>query len=285
MARKSADYIVVSDIDGTLLQAGYGVPRKNLDAIERFVFLGGRFTLCSGRSSESVGKLTEWVKLSAPAILCNGAYIYDYATREVIYSAPLAPSVREVTADIMAMFPHLGVEITAEPNVYVPRMSSYIQDYTASHHIRYTLCDLADIPVGWHKVVFTDNSETILKLEEYVARQSKNGGAFAEFNYVRTGPDMIEILARGISKATGLHTLCDYLGISRSNSIAIGDYYNDIELFRAAGIKISVANAPADIRAMTDLTVAACLKGGVAQVLDSFDTIIGDDFEQLTLDV
>ena len=54
MARKSADYIVVSDIDGTLLQAGYGVPRKNLDAIERVVFLGGRFTLCSGRSSESV---------------------------------------------------------------------------------------------------------------------------------------------------------------------------------------------------------------------------------------
>ena len=59
---------------------------------------------------------------------------------------------------------------------------------------------------------------------------------------------------------------------------------SNIELFRAAGIKNSVANAPADIRAMTDITVGACLKGGVAQVLDSFDTIIGD-FEQLTLDV
>ncbi|MBQ4094495.1 MAG: Cof-type HAD-IIB family hydrolase [Oscillospiraceae bacterium] len=284
MVRKNADYLVVSDVDGTLLQAGYGVPRENLDAIERFVFLGGRFTLCSGRNSESVGKLTEWVKLSAPAILCNGAYVFDYKTREVVFSAPLAPSVREVTADILAMFPHLGVEITAEPNVYVARMSRYVQEYTASHHIRYTLCDVADIPSGWHKVVFTDDGETILKLEEYVTRQSKNGGAFAEFDFVRTSTNMIEILAKGINKATGLHVLCDHLGIQRRNTIAIGDYYNDVELLRAAGIKVSVANAPADIRAMTDITVAACLKGGVAQVLDGFDTIVGD-FEQLSWEV
>lgn len=284
MPRKNPNYLVVSDVDGTLLRAGYGVPRANLDAIERFVFLGGRFTLCTGRSSESVSKLTDWVKLSAPAILCNGAYIYDFGSSEVIYSSPLSPSVREVTADILDMFPRLGVEITAEPYVYVARMSEAIHDYTTSQHINYRLCDLSFIPDGWHKVVFTADSDTIRGIEEYAGRQSGNGGAFSEFRFVRTGPDMIEILSPKFSKGIGLAILCGHLGLQRRNTIAIGDYYNDMELLKAAGIKVSVANAPAEIRAMTDITAPSCMEGGVAYILDNFDAIVGD-FEQLSLEI
>ena len=58
MSNSISDYLVVSDIDGTLLQAGYGVPKSNLEAIDRFVARGGRFTVCTGRGIESVSKLT-----------------------------------------------------------------------------------------------------------------------------------------------------------------------------------------------------------------------------------
>ena len=73
-----SEYLVVTAVDGTLLEAGYGIPRRNLDAIEQFEEKGGRFTLCTGRCRKSVERFMEWLPLSAPAILCNGSYIYDY---------------------------------------------------------------------------------------------------------------------------------------------------------------------------------------------------------------
>ena len=52
---------------------------------------------------------------------------------------------------------------------------------------------------------------------------------------------------------------------------------------RLRGIKVAVADAPAEIRAMADVTVSACLRGGVGEVLDRFDEIVGN-YEQISFD-
>ena len=52
---------------------------------------------------------------------------------------------------------------------------------------------------------------------------------------------------------------------------------------RLGGIKVAVADAPAEIRAMADVTVSACLRGGVGEVLDRFDEIVGN-YEQISFD-
>ncbi|MEG1384721.1 MAG: HAD hydrolase family protein, partial [Oscillospiraceae bacterium] len=75
-AKNINEMLVVSDIDGTLLQAGYGIPKENIDAIDRFVERGGLFTVATGRSVESVRKYVDWINMSVPAILCNGAVLY-----------------------------------------------------------------------------------------------------------------------------------------------------------------------------------------------------------------
>ena len=87
MSEKYSDLLVVSDVDGTLLQAGYGIPKENIDAIDAFVDNGGLFTLATERCIESVGKYIDWLRLSAPAILCNGGLIYDFQERKILPSA------------------------------------------------------------------------------------------------------------------------------------------------------------------------------------------------------
>ncbi len=39
--------------------------------------------------------------------------------------------------------------------------------------------------------------------------------------------------------------------MEKENVMAVGDYYNDTEMFRAAGISVAVKNAPEDITAVT----------------------------------
>lgn len=284
MSSSITDYLVVSDIDGTLLQAGYGIPRSNLDAIDRFVEKGGRFTVCTGRGMESVSRITDWVRLSAPAVLCNGSYIYDFSTGETLFSNPMPPEARDVVRDLISFFPELGVEVTVEPKVYVPRMNAEVSEHLSKQHMRYILCDLNEIPERWSKVVFLARPEILSSLEKYAVNQTSLGGVFSMFSFMRPGPELVDLVSRGTDKANGFVTLCELIGQDINNTIVICDYYNDRELMRVGGIKVAVADAPAEIRAMADVTVSSCLRGGVGEVLDKFDEIVGN-YEQISFDI
>ena len=49
MSKQISDFLVVSDMDGTLLRAGIGLPQQNVDAVRAFSEAGGHFTVATGR--------------------------------------------------------------------------------------------------------------------------------------------------------------------------------------------------------------------------------------------
>ena len=49
-----SNWLVVSDIDGTLNNKARKLPRRNYDAIQAFTEAGGNFTLASGRLTSSL---------------------------------------------------------------------------------------------------------------------------------------------------------------------------------------------------------------------------------------
>ncbi|MDO4565739.1 MAG: HAD hydrolase family protein [Oscillospiraceae bacterium] len=113
MAENIKQMLVVSDIDGTLLRAGCGIPLENMDAVERFVERGGRFTVATGRMEQSVRGYLPWLPLSAPAVLCGGALIYDFESNKALYERTLESGARELVRELMEQFPKLGIEVCA----------------------------------------------------------------------------------------------------------------------------------------------------------------------------
>jgi len=279
-----SEYLVVTAVDGTLLEAGYGIPRRNLDAIEQFEEKGGRFTLCTGRCRKSVERFMEWLPLSAPAILCNGSYIYDYSNSNTLINQPLKESVKDVINEVMDLFPHIGVEVVSEPDVYAVRMNEQMERSFSLQHLSFMLAQLEDVRGTWNKVVFRGPAEELAPLEQFAHKKYRENNHFSDFQYLRKTDEAVEIVNRGMNKGTGLRQLCEYLGIPKSKVIAIGSSHNDDEMFSASGIKICVANAPMDLRFKMDLTVSTCLRGGVGDVLERIDDIIGD-YEQLSLEL
>ena len=71
-----------------------------------------------------------------------------------------------------------------------------------------------------------------------------------------------EIMPEGVSKGQALKDLCRYLKIPVENTIAIGDYFNDIELLQAAGRSVAVQNAPGEVQLVADEITSACLDAG-----------------------
>ena len=80
MGKKISDILVITDLDNTLLTAKEGIPDYNIEMINKFQKLGGKFTVATGRSVESVSRYLGQISFNAPAITYNGGVIYDYQT-------------------------------------------------------------------------------------------------------------------------------------------------------------------------------------------------------------
>ncbi len=59
--------------------------------------------------------------------------------------------------------------------------------------------------------------------------------------------------------------------MEKENVMAVGDYYNDTEMFRAAGISVAVKNAPEDITAVTTYVISREAEhGAAAEAIERF---------------
>lgn len=258
------DILVVVDMDNTLLTAECGVPACNIETIRLFTKMGGRFTVASGRTVESVGRYLDKIALSAPAITYGGGVIYDYASRQRIRNA-LLPKQEAMRAllDLQVAFPKVGIEVMAENGrIYVIQSSEYTHHHTLHERLEYTVSALQDIHIGWNKVLFACDHATLQQMEAYAAKRHYEG-----IYFIATNTIYFEIMPLGVTKGSALQELCGYLQIPIENTVAIGDYYNDIELMRAAGHSVAMGNAPPAVKRVADEVTDTCLNGGVGQYL------------------
>ncbi|MEG0750626.1 MAG: HAD family hydrolase [Oscillospiraceae bacterium] len=284
MAESIKDMLVVSDIDGTLLRAGYGIPKQNLDAIERFVGRGGRFTVATGRSIPSVRNYVNWITPSAPVILCNGSMIYDFETEKILYERTLDNAARELVIELAAEFPEIGIELHKSGDILAVRTNEQVINHTQVEHIPFTLVDMDSAEDGWNKVLFAGTPEHINHLSVFIEKRIADDERYRRYTFVRTGDIYFELVPIEVNKGSGLRKLAELLGVGMADTVAVGDYYNDIAMLDAAGYAAAVSDAPPEVRAFADITLKSCLQGGVGELLDSLDSLCAG-YEQLKLDL
>jgi hydroxymethylpyrimidine pyrophosphatase-like HAD family hydrolase len=83
-------------------------------------------------------------------------------------------------------------------------------------------------------------------------------------------PEFLELAAPGVTKAEGLAFAAGLLGVELQQFVAFGDGENDVELVRAVGYGVAVANAHERVLAAADFVCPRDSEEGVAQVLEAF---------------
>ena len=264
MIESLADLLVVSDMDNTLLTAKEGVPSCNRVTIQLFCELGGRFTVATGRPVESVRAALGDLPLSCPAITCGGSVLYDMQTDKLLEKHFLPrEGATQVIETVMSQFADIGVEIMAEEGrVYIVQANRYTQAHVQEERMHSVLCPLDHVPDNWAKVVFAADPVTLASLRSFCETLSVEGMYFLHTNLM-----YFEIMPAGVSKAQALRRLCALQNIPMENTVVIGDYYNDIDLMRAAGHAVAVGNAPAEVKLAADEVVSSCRSGGVGEYL------------------
>lgn len=78
----------------------------------------------------------------------------------------------------------------------------------------------------------------------------------------------IEVITKGYSKARGMQIVQEYYGVSRENTVAIGDTDSDIDMVNYAGIGIAMGNGTPRLKACANFVTKTLEAHGVAYAID-----------------
>ncbi|MFK4998616.1 HAD-IIB family hydrolase [Bacillus sp. N9] len=92
--------------------------------------------------------------------------------------------------------------------------------------------------------------------------------AVSRLHVIRSGEGAIDIVSPQASKGAALKWLADYYQVEREDTIAFGNYYNDISMLEYAGTGIAMQNAPDDVKRSADIVSYSNEEHGVAKYLE-----------------
>lgn len=264
MEQRFDQWLVVSDIDGTLNDKSRRLPQRNLEAILRFTGQGGHFSLASGRNVSSLGKHLEKLPIDGPAVVLNGAGVFDYAKSEMIWRRSIDAQGQSVVQDIMKRFPLAEVGIFFDDFVYIVRPGVLSCGQGIFDFLKFRVCKWAEVPTdGWGKVIFWSNPMTINAIVRYAQQFEKEPVCF-----MRSSPVTYEVLAKGANKGAAILELAKLLHIDQAHIAAIGDYYNDWDMLKAVGLPACAGQAPQDIHDICKFEACHCNDGCVGDLLE-----------------
>lgn len=259
--KKFKGRMLVSDMDATLLNTDHEVSKENFDAIGEFISEGGIFTVASGRMVDAVRRFLDILQINAPAILHNGAKIYDFKTESVVYEKNIEDNRKSAIRRAYESNPRLGIEVYSKENVYVVRRCLETARLESTpYNVTYFMPDFVwDEP--WTKVLFIGDEHEIDEFEPIYKKEYDTGYS------VRSGKHFLDVVANDVSKGFGVMMLADRLGIKRENIYTVGDNMNDYEMITLAGHGYAVENGVEKLKSVAETVVPDCDNSAIAHII------------------
>ncbi len=265
--------LLASDVDGTLVDTGMIAPR-NIEAIKYFCDEGGTFAIATGRSSGAVSQVFNLIdrSLVGPCVFLNGGMIYDFKAERALYATTLPEHTKEYVSVVLEKHPDIGVEVHSDSRIFVLKATAETElheDYESLDREYVSFNDIKD--ENWNKILYAcDDQAACDRLANTLRPLAENDCYLVQTGVVMDGVMHIyfEQMPKGTNKGSGLKKLCEILNIKEGGFFAIGDFYNDVEMLRAADISATMADSPEDIQNMVNFVGGTCLDGGVADFIE-----------------
>ena len=267
--KKFAGMLFCTDLDGTLYNDGKTVSKQNLDAIEYFKSEGGLFTFITGRVPATSKNICDTIHPNAPYGCINGGGIYDFSADQYLWKASLSSEAIELVRMVDQCLPAIGIQYNTEKQVYFNKDNAVMVSFRKITGLPNIKCHFEDVRETVLKIVFGHgDEEQISRLAELLNNHPKA----KYFDFIRSEKTLYEILPKGVSKAVALQKMAELLRVSIQDTIAVGDYNNDISMVKAAGIGFAVENAVDEVKAVADYITVSNNRHAISAIIEGLDT-------------
>jgi Cof subfamily protein (haloacid dehalogenase superfamily) len=256
--------LLALDVDGTLINDDHLVTEPTREAVREMHRAGATVVLCTGRGANSAAPVLAQLGLEGVMITHNGAVVLDYEKREVLYSLTIEfADIRPVLNYCREKGIHFDLNTPYE--LYVDR----IPDDAKAMYEMFGIVPrfIPDVEKLEEQVVKC----TLFGSEEVLDQTEREWDSIGcPLQRSRSGLNFIDIMHPAATKGHALKQMCDDRGITAAEVMAIGNYYNDVEMLEWAGLGVAMLNSPEDVRQRADAVTGGNNEDGVAQAIRAY---------------
>ncbi|RCW91185.1 HAD family hydrolase [Winogradskyella arenosi] len=233
--------MVVTDMDGTLLNSKHEVSPRFFEAFKQLQQQNIRFVAASGRPYYSIVDKLKTIKHDITVVAENGGLVIEDDT--VLLANTLDRNRILELYTIVTKIPDTYPIFCTKDQAYILRASDEMVTIFSEYYSKYTLIDHFDeIDADVIKIALyhTVNSEAhIYPLVKYLK---------PELNVVVSGNHWVDISEAITNKGNAITLLQKQYNISPEQTMAFGDYNNDLELLQCAAYSYAMENAHPDVK-------------------------------------
>ncbi|MBP2000538.1 Cof subfamily protein (haloacid dehalogenase superfamily) [Paenibacillus shirakamiensis] len=258
--------LIAIDIDDTLINDHKEVTPATQQALEDAVKAGVVVTLATGRAYASANKIARQTGLNVPIITYQGALVKNLLDEKVLYERYMPiDAARKLFQYCIEHDLHLQTYI--DDKLYAREENQKLKDYAGLNNTQY------HIEPDFEKLIAQPTPKMLIidepaYLDELIPvfKELLGDGV----HITKSKPNFLEFMHKEGTKGAALTFLADHFGCDLSETIAIGDSWNDHEMLEVAGLGVAMGNAIQPLKELADYITASNNEDGVKQVIEEF---------------
>ncbi|MER2064299.1 MAG: Cof-type HAD-IIB family hydrolase [Alkalibacterium sp.] len=271
--------IVFLDIDGTLVTKFNSIPESTKRAIDQLKKNGILPVISTGRAPLLIEEVRNELGIDS-YIAMNGQLVVHEG--EVIYHNPIEKETVDQLID-WAVEQNDGIILCGAKDIF----SNSIVSLAKRSSVLTLLKGLVKlIPGSIQLSFFSRLIKKPPKPEDYEGKpiyqviietsqedEVKYKEAFSTLNFARSNHYTVDIISKGISKATGIAHYLEHVGADVADTYGIGDSPNDLEMLGYVGTSIAMGNGWDNVKEIANYVTADVDKDGIEKALKHFELI------------
>lgn len=237
--------LIFSDLDGTLINDDLKVTAATRDAIRRQIINGNIFVPASARLPKGMMTVVNQILKVCPFIAYNGALALDETGKVLISRFFNAKEAAEICRYVDEQDNDAAWNIYSGYVWYCSEEKSPRVEHEESivkvQATPTTIEQIAKLQ-GVHKGLIMGEPEDLDRM------QAELTAKYPDLTFVRSSKILLEIVLKGVSKASAVRIVAQEYGVDLKNCIAFGDNYNDEDMLEEVGYPFLMGNAPAELK-------------------------------------
>ncbi len=253
--------LVVTDVDGTLLDENSQLPDLNKEAVYECLSRGIRVILATGKSIFAIKYLIETLQLKLPQITLNGAVVVD-SSYNILKAVRIGSKYFYDIIKTIKDKNYKPLAALANGLIYYDEYDPNFRVFEEVHEPLYKVEKLEKNEYANECVSVSVAIKETDPLDSFLRKKYEQ-----KLQVVRSGEYFFDILRKEANKGDALSYICNKLDISKKEVAVIGDSPNDLSMFKFAGLRIAVKNSFPEVLKTADYITDENYKCGFAKAV------------------
>lgn len=259
--------LVVSDMDGTLLNAESKIGSNFLSIYNQLKKLNIQFVAASGRQYYSIiDRFDKSIQQEITIIAENGAFAMQGNKELFVTELPTNHLIKSIKT--LRTLQNVFVVLCGKKSAYIETTNPQFINVFKNYYSEYTIVD--DLLNVTDDVFFKIASYHFDCSETYIYPTVKH--LENDMQVIVSGAHWLDISHKNANKGFALQALQQQLGCTIHETMAFGDYNNDLKMLERSKLSFAMENAHPNVKKVAKYTTKSNIEEGVELILKQLIT-------------